>query len=77
MKDEFRLIRIEDKIDKIAVEQAAQHETLKEHTKRSTMLEEDMKPLRKHVAQMQGAIKLVGLLGVVAAIIEAILMVLK
>lgn len=71
---EPRLIRIEEKIDRILIEQTAQHITLQEHTKRSTMLEDDMKPIRRHVAQMQGAIKLLGVLSLIAGIIEAIIM---
>lgn len=74
---ENRLARIEDKIDQVIVEQAAQHVTLQEHTKRSTMLEEEMKPIRRHVAQVQGAIKLLSLLGVIAGIIGAIFMAIK
>ena len=67
-----RLERIEGKIDEIMVEQAKQHVTLQEHTKRSTMLEEEMKPVRRHVAQMQGAMKLLGILALLAAILEGI-----
>lgn len=72
-----RLERIEAKIDIIMVEQAKQHTTLVEHTKRSTMLEEDMQPIRRHVAQMQGALKLLGAMAMLAGIVEAIALVLK
>lgn len=69
---EKRLDRIEEKIDTIIVEQAKQHVTLQEHTKRSTMLEDEMKPIRRHIAQMQGAMKLLGILALIGAIIEAV-----
>lgn len=75
--DDLRLTRIEAKIDLIAIEQAKQHVTLKEHTKRSTMLEEEFKPLRRHVAQVQGAMKLLGILALIGAILEAVLAVIR
>lgn len=72
-----RLERIELKIDEMMVEQAKQHITLQEHTKRSTMLEEEMKPIRRHVAQMQGAVKALGILALIAGIVEAIALIMK
>lgn len=75
--DNSRLVRIEEKIDRILEEQAKQHVTLIEHTRRSTLLEEDMKPVRRHVAQMQGAIKLLGIIGVIAGIVEALVLIMR
>lgn len=75
--DDQRLVRIEGKIDKIIEEQAKQHVTLIEHTRRSTLLEEDMRPVRKHVAQMQGALKLLGVVGAIAGIIEALILIVR
>lgn len=72
-----RLERIEFKIDTIMVEQAKQHTTLQEHTKRSTMLEDDMRPIRRHVDQMRGALKLLGILAMLAGIAEAIVLMLR
>lgn len=72
-----KLDKISDKLSKIDVTLAAQHVTLLEHTKRSTMLEEDLKPIKKHVAMVEGALKLLGLLGLLASIFEAVHMVFK
>lgn len=62
--------RLEDKIDKIIQTQIEMNETLirqeenlKEHMKRTAILEEEVKPIVKHVAMVQGA----GVLGAVLA----------
>lgn len=74
---EKRLDRIEEKLETIIVEQAKQHVTLQEHTKRSTMLEDEFKPMRLHIAQIQGAMKLLGILALIGAILEAVLAVIR
>jgi len=74
---EKRLDRIESKLDVIIVEQAKQQVILEEHTKRSTMLEDEFKPMRLHIAQIQGAMKLLGILALMAGILEAVLAVIR
>lgn len=75
-----RINRIEDKVDKIIEKMAetnvilaSQHESLVIHMKRSDLLEKKIEPVEKHVAMMQGAIKLVMLLGVMGSIISVVL----
>lgn len=81
MADEKRMERIEIKLDDLADAQAEmnvilgqQHISLREHVKRSNMLEEQMKPLQRHVTMMQGVFKFVStmfaFLGALAAIFE-------
>lgn len=70
MNDERRLERIENKIDKVLVEQAAQHVTLLEHTRRSTQLEHEFIPMRRFMNRLQGAIGLVLGLGACAELIH-------
>lgn len=78
--DDKRLDRIEDKVDTISDKLgatneilAAQHESLKQHMRRSDLLEEAIKPLQKHVSMVDGALKLIGLLAAMAAIAELLL----
>jgi hypothetical protein len=73
------LKRLEDKIDKIADTQTNQAVTLgrltvsvEEHVRRSDQFEDALKPVQKHVYMINGALKLVGLLAMIAAIAEAI-----
>lgn len=60
-----RIVRIEDKIDSIKDGQerqnailAAQHESLKDHMRRTELLEEAIKPLVKHDNHTMAYIKL-------------------
>lgn len=77
--DEKRLERIEVKIDDIddqlamiSSTLAAQHVSLKEHMRRSNALEAKLAPVEKHVAMVNGALKLLGVFALIASIIEAI-----
>jgi hypothetical protein len=74
---EDRLIRLEDKIDKVIdktasidVTLAAQHVSLKEHIRRTEILEEEIKPIKRHVAMLQGCLKFFGLVAMSAGIVE-------
>jgi len=84
MADDKRIERIELKVDGLSdklsetnIILAKQHESLRLHMKRSDMLEESMKPLQRHVSMVDGALKLVGLLAALTAILEAIHLLLK
>lgn len=77
MADE-RLSRIENKLDHVVekisnidVTLASQHASLCEHIRRTVILEEKMEPVQKHVAQIQGALKFIGLIAIFGGIIEA------
>lgn len=68
--------RIHDKLDRIESTLSKQEVTLarltvsvEEHVKRSNMLEDALKPIQTHVSMVQGAVKLISILGVLAAII--------
>lgn len=66
-----------DNIEKVLL---AQEINLKEHMKRSDNLEEmvkiiqekELKPLSKHVSMVEGGLKLIGILGIIATIIGTI-----
>lgn len=72
--------RVETKLDTVVADlgamkitSAEQHIVLKEHIRRTELLEEDMKPIKKHVYRVDGALKLIGLLGILASIFEAVM----
>jgi len=74
-----RLYRIEDKIDKISdrvssIDKtlAEQHLSLKEHIKRTNLLEAEVRPIKKHVTMLQGAMRLIGALAGASALIKII-----
>lgn len=77
MSDDKRLERIEKKLDdtnehlsSIDVTLAEQHLSLKEHIKRTAILEKEFNPIRRKMDMLSGAIALITLLATVAAIIE-------
>lgn len=62
--------RLEDKLDKVIETQSEINVTLvkqsvilEEHVKRTNLLEQKLEPVEKHVAMVQGAIKVVMALG--------------
>lgn len=76
--------RILDKLDRIEAIQVKQEVHLgkltvsvEEHVKRTNLLEEDIRPIKKHVAMVEGALKLIALSGILATIVEAIHLVFK
>lgn len=71
--DKKRLENIEISIHSIDITLAKQSVSLDEHIRRSNLLEEKMVPLEHHVAMTHGALKLIGLMAAIAAIIEVIL----
>lgn len=50
----------------------AQHNSLDEHIRRTKNLEERVKPIESHVIRMDGALKLLGVLAVIAGIAASV-----
>lgn len=80
MNDDKRITRIEDKVDKIIekissidVTLAAQHVSLKDHIRRTEILEKEMKPVKKHAERVKITFGLIGGVSVVLGIIETVL----
>ncbi len=76
--DDKRLERIEAKLDDLSdhlsnidVTLAGQHVSLIEHIKRSDLLEEKMIPVERHVAMVNGALKLLGVIALCLTIWQA------
>ena len=67
-----KLENIDEKVDNIDKTLATQAVELAEHTKRSTALEDEFKPIRASVLQIQGALKLLTVIGSLLAIIAGI-----
>lgn len=76
MSDDKRLERIEVKLDDVSdhlssidITLKGQHITLKDHIRRTALLEQDLRPIKKHVYMVQGALAFITLLATVAGII--------
>lgn len=82
--DDRRFERIEQKLDSVSdrlssidTTLAAQHESLKQHMKRSDLLEAQVEPLKRHVAMVEGIARAIGGVAVLAAILEAVVQLLE
>ena len=74
---EHRFDRLEEKLDGVTEKihsidntLAAQHESLKEHIRRTRLLEDSIEPVKKHVAMVEGVLKFIGGASVMAAIVQ-------
>lgn len=63
--------KINDHLSKIDTTLAAQHENLKDHIRRTELLEEQIKPVNEHIHELKGVIKFFKFIGIMAAIAEA------
>ncbi len=77
--DDKRLERIERKLDdsndhlaSIDVTLAMQHESLRDHIRRTTLLEQELRPIKKHVDMVSGVLKFIVIIGVILGIVAAI-----
>lgn len=84
MSDDKRIERIETKIDDIGerlgsidITLAQQHESLKDHMRRTALLEAELHPVKKHVDMVEGAMKLITIIAAVFAIIETVKLLIK
>jgi len=75
-----RIIRIENKIDKVVehigsidVTLAAQYVSLADHIRRTELLEKDVAPIKAHVNMVHGVLKLAGLLATLGVILEGVM----
>ena len=67
--------RIEGKIDKISedlteikITLATNTASLVEHIRRTNLLEDEIKPIKKHVVQVQGVLRFIGLVSLLVTI---------
>lgn len=74
---ESKIDSINEKIHSIDTTLAAQHESLRDHIRRTEILEEEIKPIKKHTERVSGAVAFISFLGVLAAIVETIILAVK
>ena len=84
MQDDNRLDRIENKLDhviekisSIDATLAKQQVGIDEHIKRSNILEAQMVPIQSRMTELRGAINLIKIIAVLAAIGESVKLILK
>lgn len=72
MSVDQKLDKIVDTLGQQAVTLERLTVTVEDHVRRTNILEEDIKPIKKHVWMVNGALKFIGLLGILAAIAEGL-----
>lgn len=77
MDDDFdrihkKLDKIDDRLGSIDVTLAKQAVSLDEHIKRTNLLEKKLEPVERHVMMVNGVLKFLGVLAIMATIIEVI-----
>ncbi len=72
MSVDQKLDKIVDTLGQQAVTLERLTVTVEDHVRRTNILEADIAPIKRHVWMVNGALKLIGLLGILAAIAEGI-----
>jgi hypothetical protein len=62
------LVKLDDRLDGIDLTLVRHDENLKTHMHRTELLEEELKPVRKHVYMVQGVGAFIGLLALLATV---------
>lgn len=76
-KSDQKLDKIVEDITIIKVTLGEQHVSLKDHIRRTNLLEAKLIPVEKHVNMVNGALKFIGILAMIAGIVEATLRMMK
>jgi hypothetical protein len=66
---EKKLDKIFDRLGSIDTTLVEQHAVLKEHIRRTNLLEEEIKPIKAHVARVEGVVKFILALAAILATI--------
>lgn len=72
MINEKKLDKIQEDVTEIKVILARNTTSLEDHMRRTTNLENRVEPLVRHVTMVQGVLKLVSILAMLAAIVEVV-----
>ena len=70
---ELKIDDIGDHLGSIDITLKAQHISLKEHIRRTSLLEEAMHPIQRHINRVQGAVMFIMGVGAIWAVVEFII----
>lgn len=68
---------MDDKLDHVDKTLLRNTLSLEEHIRRTEIIEKEMEPVKEHVAQVSGGIKFIFIMASVAAVAQAIIMIVK
>ena len=76
-KLDSKIDKLDERLDSIDKTLVRQEEQLAYHIKRTNLLEADLKPVKRHVAHIEGVFKFLGIMATIATIAAALIQVLK
>lgn len=65
-----KLDKLDDRLDSMDKTLVKQEVNLKEHMRRTALLEDELKPVKKHVSHVEGAFKLLGALSLIGGLLK-------
>lgn len=68
---------MQETLTKVLIVSGQQEVNIKEHMRRTALLEEDLKPIKKHVALLEAGLKIVGLISILTAIAASVVKILS
>lgn len=71
---EAKLDKLDDRQNKMDLTMVEQHLVLKEHVRRSELLEDMVIPIQKKITMVEGFLQGLGLLAVISGIVEVIVL---
>ncbi len=71
-KIDVKLDKLDSRLGSIDVTLAKQHVSLEDHIRRTDLLEQQIEPIKAHVAMVSGALKFIGILAMIAALVESL-----
>ena len=72
MKADDKLDKIFDEVIELKMISIKQEENLREHMRRTELLEKEIRPIAKHVTMVKGAAALIALLATIAGIYRSL-----
>lgn len=67
------ILKLDDRLDSVDKTLVKQEANLSEHMRRTALLEDEIKPLKKHVWMFEGGLKLLGIISLVGGLVGGLL----
>lgn len=71
-KLENKMDQVDGRLNSMDKTLVKQEENLKEHIRRTEILENELKPIKKHVSHIEGGLKLLGALATIAGLLSGL-----
>ena len=69
---EAKVDKVDQRLDKVDTHMAVYNQELKDHIRRTELLEDAVKPIQEHVHKVTGALKVIASTGIILSIIKVL-----